>query len=613
MPSANVKLGVEYAQFKRGMNEANESVKTLTTALKANESQLELTGDKELYLKNKVELLKQQIEAQKQAVVNAMNALKDLDSRGIEPASKEYQTMQRNLNNATDKLNKMQISLRDVETGTGDAKNGAQQMNTELKRIGHGVSWENITSGLNSVINKLESGARAAISFGKKIVNSAKGSTGWADELMTLSQQTGIDTTRLQQMQKVAEFIDTDVDAIITARDRMARATQTEKGVESIEEVLGIQLTGQSADDLFWEIGEALAGMGEEFDKETAAQKIFGRSWRELLPLFKAGREEYERMLEEQTTLSEDDVKKLVEADDAIKGIEQEWQQMKNQFWADNADKITELMQWLMDNKESVVAAITAIGGAFGALKLASLGADMMKLVNGFKELKLLGGAGQAAAAGSGATAAAAGGGAATLAAGGPLATKLATLMTSNAGIASIAALLGFPMFDKVINGDMRTADEIEKDIMRTIGGQNVVDIYEKIQQQGLARRKVENPDWRPSYMQDQSYYGGPGKGSETVQTGAHGRGVSTFDNYSASLDRMASEAAETSANTQRIAQNSVTSADIQTLTGLPAAVAQAVTAGMKTVTIVIGASAVDAIGTRVGGNMANQVLALTK
>ena len=612
MPSANVKLGVEYAQFKRGMNEANESVKTLTTALKANESQLELTGDKELYLKNKVELLKQQIEAQKQAVVNAMNALKYLDSRGIEPASKEYQTMQRNLNNATDKLNKMQISLRDVETGTGDAKNGAQQMNTELKRIGQGVSWENITSGLNSVINKLESGARAAISFGKKIVNSAKGSTGWADDLLTLSKQTGIDTTRLQQMQKVAEFIDTDVDAIITARDRMAKATQTEKGVESIEEVLGIQLTGQSADDLFWEIGEALAGMGEEFDKETAAQKVFGRSWRELMPLFKAGREEYERMLGEQTTISEEDVKKLGEADDAIKEIEQEWQQMKNQFWADNADKITGLMQWLMDNKESVVAAITAIGGAFGALKLASLGADMMKLISGFKELKALGGGEQAtettAQAASGATAG-----------GSPKWASILEKATLFAAAGEVyKATEGkikqvYDEFENVTSG-MTAEDAGIAALMHDLG------VTEEEARAIIASPSKENAsgryfgaDWRPSYMQDQSYYGGPGKGSETVQTGAHGRGVSTFDNYSASMDRMASAAAETSANTQRIAQNSVTSADIQTLTGLPAAVAQAVTAGMKTVTIVIGASAVDAIGTRVGGNMANQVLALTK
>ena len=175
----------------------------------------------------------------------------------------------------------------------------------------------------------------------------------------------------------------------------------------------------------------------------------------------------------------------------------------------------------------------------------------------------------------------------------------------------AIGGMLLFPTIKKIAEEGYKVGPD--KDLMDLVGGEGTFDIYQKIQQQGLARRKIDNPDWRPSYMQDQSYYGGPGKGSETVQTGAHGRGVSTFDNYSASLERMASEAAETSANTQRIAQNSVTSADIQTLTGLPAAVAQAVTAGMKTVTIVIGASAVDAIGTRVGGNMANQVLALTK
>ena len=179
----------------------------------------------------------------------------------------------------------------------------------------------------------------------------------------------------------------------------------------------------------------------------------------------------------------------------------------------------------------------------------------------------------------------------------------------------AVGALLTVPTFQKILTEGKRTADDIERETAAILGGQDVVDIYDKIQKQGLTKPKAAtgNIDWRPSYMQDQSYYGGPGKGSETVQTGAHGRGVSTFDNYSASLDRMASEAAETSANTQRIAQNSVTSADIQTLTGLPAAVAQAVTAGMKTVTIVIGPGAVDAIGTRVGGNMANQVLALTK
>ena len=78
-------------------------------------------------------------------------------------------------------------------------------------------------------------------------------------------------------------------------------------------------------------------------------------------------------------------------------------------------------------------------------------------------------------------------------------------------------------------------------------------------------------------------------------------------------IERMANEAEKTNANTERIAQNSVTSADIQTLSGLPAAVAQAVVAGMSTVTIVINEAAVDAIGDRVNAGWGGQIYEMTK
>lgn len=601
----NVKMGVTgVSEFKRGMKDAEGAVKSLDEQLKLNEAQLKLNGNQELYMKNKVELLKEQINKQAEAVRKANEALQAMKNNGVDQTSASFQAMQTKVYAATTKLTNMRTELKNVETGSGTA-------NTALENIGKNVAWDNVAEGLGKITDKLESAGRAAIRLGQRIMSSVKGSTGWADDLITLSEQTDVDVITLQKIDKVAHILETDAEAIAQAKQRMAKATQSDKGVESIEEVLGVKLTGQSADDLFWEIGEALVSMGEGFDKETAAQKVFGRSWHELLPLFKLGREEYEKLLEDQTYLSEEDVRKLGKADDAIKSIEKEWEQMKNQFWADNADKITEMMTWLIDNKELVVGALTAIGGAFGAMKMAEFAANLMKVKDGFGALGLFGG-GKAAAGGAEAAAAAGGGiksnisgilnkvalvsaaGAMYEATEGKIRDVFKNFQTATAGMssedASIAALMH----------DLGITEEQARSMVQSPGT-------------GSSNGKSFGADWRPSYMQDQSYYGGPGKGSETVQTGAHGRGVSTFDNYSASMDRMASAAAETSANTQRIAQNSVTSADIQTLTGLPAAVAQAVTAGMKTVTIVIGASAVDAIGTRVGGNMANQVLALTK
>ena len=590
----NVKMGVTgVSEFKRSMKDSETAVRTLSEALKLNESQLKATGNQELYLQNKTKILQDQISKQTEVVKKANEALQAMKNSGVDPSSASFQQMQQKVYNATTKLLDMKSELNKVGTEAGTTS-------SELSKIETAVSWDNVAEGIGKITSQLKSAGQAAIRLGKQIYNSAKGSTGWADDLITLSEETDVDLVTLQKIDKVAHIIETDAEAIAQAKRKMANATQNNKGVESIEEVLGIKLNGQTADDLFWEIGKALANMGEEFDKESAAQKIFGRGWYELLPLFKMGREEYEKLLEDQTVLSEEDVRKLGQADDAMQSIEKEWAQMKNQFWADNADKITEMMTWLIDNKELVVGALTAIGGAFGALKLAELGANLMKVVSGFKTLGLLGGgagAAGAASAGSAVTGAAAGGGAGGL--------------FGKAGAIGLGAVLTIPTFQKLLTEGKRDADDIAKETAAIIGGQEVVDIYSKIQQQGLTRTKTSNPDWRPSYMQDQSYYGGPGRGDEVIHKDR--RGVSTFDDYSDSLNRMASEAAQTSANTERIAQNSVTSADIQTLTGLPAAVAQAVTAGMASVKIVIGAGAVDAIGDKVNRRMAGQVQAMVQ
>ena len=86
------------------------------------------------------------------------------------------------------------------------------------------------------------SAGKAAYNLGKKLYGHIEGSAEWADELKTMADQWGIDVEDLQRMQKVAEFIDTDVDAILAAKQKMAKATTTKGGIKSIEEVLGLNL-----------------------------------------------------------------------------------------------------------------------------------------------------------------------------------------------------------------------------------------------------------------------------------------------------------------------------------------------------------------------------------
>lgn len=453
--AVNVKLGVDLGDFNSGIKSAKEQIKTFDAALKYAEASLKSTGDAESAMTTKTEALRGKLEAQKKVVEQYTDALKKMNDENVDKTSSAYQKMQRDLLNAKAAMETTKAQINGLNTSQTNAAKSADELATNVSKIGKNVSLQTLSDGLSKLTNGLERAGRTAIRIGKNIARSAMDSTGWADDLSTRSTQYGVDVETLQRMDRVAQYIDTDVDTIISARDRMS------KNRESLAELLGISSDGKTVDDVFWEAGEKLKSMGEGFDQNEAAMKIFGRSWRELLPLFTAGREEYEALMNSQNVLSAEQIEKLAKADDAFQSVQQQAQMMVNQFWADNADKITGLLQWIVDNKGQVVAAITAIGGAFAALKLGEVALDIAKVVNGLKGLTGGGKGGTPTTTGTGTptvlpTGGAGGGGTTLIAGGGGLfniGTKVAKFATSKAGALSIGALLLTPIVSRLADG----------------------------------------------------------------------------------------------------------------------------------------------------------------
>ena len=454
--AVNVKLGVDLGDFNSGIKSAKEQIKTFDAALKYAEASLKSTGDAESALTTKTEALRGKLEAQKKVVDQYTDALQKMNAAGVEKTSSSYQKMQTNLLNAKAAMETTRAQINDLNTSQTNAAKSADDLATNVGKIGKNVSLQTLSDGLSKLNNSLERGARTAIRMGRTIARSAMSSTGWADDLSTRSTQYGIDVETLQRMENVAAYIDTDVDAIISARDRMS------KNRESLAELLGISTDGRSVDDVFWEAGEAIMKLGEGFDQNEYAMKIFGRGWRELLPLFTAGREEYEALMKSQSVLSKEQIDNLVKGDDAFKQVQQQAQLLINQFWADNAGKITDLLQWIIDNKDGVVAAITAIGGAFAALKLGEVALDIAKVVRGFQGLTG-GGKGGTTAPTTGTptvlpTGGVTGGGTTLVSGSGGLfniGTKIADFATSKTGALAIGALMLTPIISKIANGTL--------------------------------------------------------------------------------------------------------------------------------------------------------------
>ena len=420
----NIKMGVSgVAQFKQSISQARQNMKTLDAQLKLTEKQYKATGDAETYMQQKTEQLKAKLEEQKAVADNAQKALNDMTERGVDKSSKAFQDMIRTLATAKGDMLDTEMALQGIEDSSQNASDGVSEMNSQLANVGQGISWQNVTSGLEGITSKLEQAAKTAFNFGKKLVNATLGAGEWADELVTEAKTLGLTPQELQAMRYTSNIIDTSVEAIVSAKKRLkkARAGESEETMGAFA-ALGIDPSQtKDAEDLFWRTGEALMKLGDEYNQEAYAQKLFGRSWNELIPLFEAGRKEYEETNKSWDVLSDDQIKSLTEMDDEYQKLNAQFENLKmtalSEFaepmqkamqkinelltkfteWLQSEEgqkfvdgvinKVNEGLDWIIKNKDDVVTALTAIAGGFALIKITTLAANIGKFVTGMQGL----------------------------------------------------------------------------------------------------------------------------------------------------------------------------------------------------------------------------------
>ena len=510
----NVKMGVSgVAQFKQNINQAKTSIKTLDAQLALTEKQYKATGDAEEYLKTKTEQLQSKMEAQKTVIENTEKALNEMRSRGVEMNSKAFQTMVQQLANANSDLLETQMQLQGVESAADDTASAVAGMSSDLSNIGSQVSFETVTNGLNTIADGLQTIVTKAFNAGKALFTLTLGSAGWADEINEAAQKAGLSTKEYQQMAAAAHLVDTSIDSVISGQQKLSQAA--EKDSEDMDKIfarLGVQTKryGEVRDlnDLFWETGEALMKINNSADQNNMGKKLFGQ-WRELIPMFQMGREEYEKLVESQTYVDDEHMESLQALDDSYQDMQHQIEVLKNTFFAELApsiktvtdalsglvqkfneylktdegkekmkslsdnieklfssitnfdpedaiQKISDVMggiqsgfQWIADNWEGVKTGLLAIAAGWAAIKVATFGLNIGKLVSGFQGL--FGGGGGNGVGGSGVS----GGTGATAGLGGFSTTagvKMTTAGSNIAGVLGAGGMVPTVLFDRFLN-----------------------------------------------------------------------------------------------------------------------------------------------------------------
>lgn len=353
-------------------------------------------------------------------------------------------------------INKLSSELNENENEVKQADNALEKLEKQFDDTAdEALDFSDILKG-NLLSGMILNGLSALGSAVKNLAGSFKDaivdSAGFADEMMTLSTQTGLSTDKLQEYKYMSELIDVDLETITGSMAKltknMATASKGTGDSAAAFEALGIKIKNadgslRNNQDVFNDTITALGKMENETQRDAYAMQIFGKSAQELNPLIAQGGDALAGFAKEAHdtgyVLDNDTLSSLGGVDDGIQRMTKSIEGIKNNIVGKFAPVITEFINsidfqkigeqienafayfidtiipaivdgftWIIDNKDILITGIVAIGtamlawntvtmiqGVVGAIKAwtaATEGATLaQKLFNAAQKANLIG------------------------------------------------------------------------------------------------------------------------------------------------------------------------------------------------------------------------------
>ncbi len=262
-----VEIGGNTVGLNKALGDANAKIRDVQSELKQVERLLKLDPTNTELLQQKQKLLKEAVAE----TANKLNALKD--------AEKDVQQQFKDGKVTKEQYDALKREIISTEQALDKLENQASKSNITLQKMGK------ISGDIADKTQKLSMvAAGGLVAIGAGMVKSGKD----ADDLNTLSKQTGFDTAELQKIKYASDIIDVELDTITKAAAKMTKnmvSTSTE--VKLAWETLGISMTDvsgntRSVTDIFYDTIKALSLVGNETERDQLAMQIFGKSANEL-------------------------------------------------------------------------------------------------------------------------------------------------------------------------------------------------------------------------------------------------------------------------------------------------------------------------------------------
>lgn len=394
--------GDKEQKYKESVDRVSASIEVLDAEMQKVAAKYADDAESAALAAAKTELLTQKISLQYDKI--------DLLSAGLDEAAEKYgfgsvetSKWQKALYNAETELYKLNGQLKSNTEQVEDTTDATEEVEQSMGNLGDVVNGltsklgiqlpDSMKSSMNAMGSldtqslALAGGfaavAAAIVKVEKAMISMTKESAAFADNIITLSMQTGQSTEQLQEFSYATELIDVSVDTLQGSLTKLTNNMQdTMNGTGNAKasfEALGVSVTNadgsmRSANDVFYETIDALGQVKNETERDAMSMDIFGRSAQDLNPLIIQGSKTLKAYADEAHNvgyvLDDEALSALGAVDDAYQRLQKTQEGVKNQLAVEFAPYLEEFYGDATQGVKDLGKAIkdSGIVDAFGML-----------------------------------------------------------------------------------------------------------------------------------------------------------------------------------------------------------------------------------------------------
>ena len=263
--------------------EIDKNLKQVNNALKFNPTSVDLWRQKQ-------DLLNAKIDKTEKNLSDLKNAQAQLDAKGVNKNSEEYQKLQREIITTESKVKTFRGQLNQIgNVKLKAASEQFKQWGSSLEEAGR--QMQGISMAAGALVASL-----GALSY-------SAGQN--ADDLNTMSKVYNIGTEDLQKYKAAADLVDVDIDTIAKSHQKLTRSMSgAQDGTGAQAEAfskLGVSITDangnlRDSDAVWQDTIKALGSVENETERDALAMELMGKSASELNPLIEDGGKTYENV-----------------------------------------------------------------------------------------------------------------------------------------------------------------------------------------------------------------------------------------------------------------------------------------------------------------------------